>query len=641
MSDRLKLQKKCKVPYFIAATAVLTASALLAGCGAARDESIEARVNRTLARVDEKILAAQVATTRVPHGTYPRVLADSSRPNNSTNVSPTTRNPAAGGLRYSPASEARDVAEKLRMYAAAEGISLEAWTGTERPAGAATAGSVATSVGADGKPDTEQTPADSSSPPLPAEAVRSLSLTESFQQAQFSGREYLNAEEDYVLAAIRLLAERHLWGPRLFNDTTVGTTGAGTGGSFEHTLNIVNQLRATQRLPYGGSVEAAWIVSATDQLRERATGGYRQSSGIVLSGDLPLLRGAGDVAREELIQAERNVIYQARSFERFRRGFLVDIAVDYFELMQTKSAIANQQRQLESLRRLEMATIAKVEAGKEETFEKGIASNRVQGAISSLANLVDQYILQLERYKIRLGLPIEDVVSVSGQVIDLPEPDISMADAAAIALEYRLDLQNQRDGLDDARRRVANAKNQVLPELNIGANLNVPTDPADPTGGLGVSADDLNYGASATLSLPLDRERERLNVRAAVVALQRSVREYEQARDNVIVDVRDALRAIDNSRLQLRIARTQVDINRERLRGLQLRIDTIETQTIIDAENDLLISENDRDRAETALRTAVLNYLLASDQLRVARDGAFQPLPGMPQAADEAAVPSP
>lgn len=38
------------------------------------------------------------------------------------------------------------------------------------------------------------------------------------------------------------------------------------------------------------------------------------------------------MAREDLIQAERNLVYQARTFERSRRELLVAIAEDYFGL---------------------------------------------------------------------------------------------------------------------------------------------------------------------------------------------------------------------------------------------------------------------------------------------------------------------
>ncbi|MCX5690542.1 MAG: TolC family protein, partial [Planctomycetota bacterium] len=396
-----------------------------------------------------------------------------------------------------------------------------------------------------------------------------------------------------------------------------------------HTLNIINQLRATQRLPYGGNVEAAWIINATDQLREQATQSYKQSSRIALSGQIPLLRGAGEVAREDLIQSERNLVYQARTFERFRREHLVSIASDYFRLVQARQAIVNQQRQLASFRALEKATAAKVAAGRLQAFDVGNAANRVQSALAQLATLVDQYIFRLERFKIRLGLPVDEPIAITGEIIDLPDPEADVAQAAALGLEYRLDLQNERDRLDDARRGVANAKNELLPQLDLKGDVALPTDPDDATGGLAISAGDLDYSAAATLSLPLDRQRERLSLRAAMVNLQKLVRSYEEARDNVIVEVRDALRSVDNNRTQLSIAEKQVEINRERLRGLQLQIDTIEPQDIIDAENDLLKAENDRDSATTSLRNSVLEYLLASDQLRVQRDGALQSLPGM------------
>jgi len=77
------------------------------------------------------------------------------------------------------------------------------------------------------------------------------------------------------------------------------------------------------------------------------------------------------------------------------------------------------------------------------------------------------------------------------------------------------------------------------------------------------------------------------------------------------------------------LSEKQVEINRRRLESQILRAAQVDAQTIIDTENALLQAENDRDRSITDLRTAVLRYLLASDQLRVARDGAFEPLPGM------------
>ncbi|MBS0195152.1 MAG: TolC family protein [Planctomycetes bacterium] len=514
-------------------------------------------------------------------------------------------------LTYSPADEKRDVTERLRRYALAEGLTIE---NAEHAAEALLA---------------------------PNPQITTLGIRDAFRTAQASGREYRNAEDDFVISAIRLLIERHLWGPRLFNDTTLGIVGNGVGGRFDHTLDVVNKLKATQQLPYGGSLEAAWIVRATDQLRESATQGYNSSSSLALSGNIPLLRGAGLVAQEDLIQAERNLIYAARDFERFRRDFLVSIASDYFGLLQDRALIANQLRQIWSLQELERSTDAKVKAGRVEEFELGIASNRVQSARSSLLSLIDRYIFAIERFKIRLGLPLDQAIAISDEMIDLPDPEVDQTRAAELALQYRLDLQNRRDALDDYRRGVANARNGLLPDLNLAGTVTMPTASGDATGGLAIQPDEVNYAASATLSLPLDRRIERLNLRTAMINLERQSRDYAVARDNVVAQVRDSLRAVDTARLQLRLAEEQVKINRRRLVGLELQKDTIDAQTRVDAENDLLVSENDRDRSITSLRNAVLNYLLASDQLRVTNDGDFQPLPGMPGAASTPAPAAP
>ncbi|MFA6045254.1 MAG: TolC family protein [Phycisphaerales bacterium] len=509
-----------------------------------------------------------------------------------TSTDPRTVNPAAGELKFDAAASDRDVAARLNEYANAEGVRTDM------------------------------------AAPTPEGAIP-LSLEEALKQSQRTGRELLSAQEQYISSAISLLIERHLWGPRLFNDTTFGFAGSGDNGRFANALNVINNMRVTQRLPYGGSVEAAWVFDASEQLREVAGARYTQSSSLVLSGNLPLLRGAGDVAREDLIQAERNLVYEARSFERFRRQYLVSIAVDYFELLNTLASISNQEHQLDALRKNATTRAALVDAGRIEAFEKGIADNEVLNAQAGLASLREQYILQLERYKIRLGLPVEQPLTLSQEIIDLPEPEIGLDEAAQIALDYRLDLQNDRDRLDDMRRNVENARNNELPDLNLTANTTLPTNPNLNRGGLNFDPENVRYGAGVTLGLPLDREQERLSTRQAVINLQRAIRDYTQRRDNVAVSVRSALRNVELARFQLKLAEQQVEINKRRLRGQELQAGTVATQTILDSQNALLNAENQRDRARTNLRTAVLNYLLESDQLRVSADGQLERLPGM------------
>lgn len=579
----------------VGAGVCVAALVVLAGCGTGMAD-LDRKVN---ALIEERSTA--LAATRTPEVTpAPQSGAElkSLRSPTQNQEMPGTTNPPAQGLSFTTADPGRDVAARLDEYAAeATGERVN-----EAPAGGANAGAV--------------------------NAIE-LDLPAAFRTAQRSAREYLNAEEAYLIAAIRLLSERHLWTPRLFNDTTVQLAGNGFDGNYEHALSVINDLRVSQRLPFGGTVEAGWVAQATDQLRRRVTGGYTSSSDLVLRGNVPLLRGAGIVAREDLIQAERSLVYAAREFERFRRELLVEIANDYFDLVQTRSEVANQERQLASLRNLEASTKARVDAGRIPAFQQSIAATNVLSAVAALANLRERYILQLDQFKVRLGLAVDQPVRIAAIEFAVPEPDETPQHAASLALEYRLDLQNRRDGVDDARRGVEIARNNLLPDLNLAGQVSVPTDPTNVNTVTELSPGDLNYSVGATLGAPLDREQERLRVREATLRLQQSQRDYEQFRDNVVVNVRAALRAVDLARFQLRLAEQQVEINRRRVEEQRLKIDQVDPQTIVDSENDLLEAENRRDRAVTGLRSAVLEYLLETGTLRVAGDGTFEPLPGM------------
>ncbi|MFT5422986.1 MAG: outer membrane protein TolC [Phycisphaerales bacterium] len=498
---------------------------------------------------------------------------------------PATTNPGADSLRYQPAAEAEDMATKLAAYAAADSES-----------------------------------------DLP-EAM-AITFEGALELAQQSGRDFRSAEEAYLLSAIRLLIERHQWSPRLFNDTAFSLDGAADEGNFDHTLSIINTLRVTQRLPFGGSVEARWITRATDQLRENATEGYTSSSDLVLSGNVPLLRGFGGVARESRVQAERNLVYSARTFERFRRSLLVDVAADYFDLLTTRARITNQVRDLESQQRRNDETISKVTAGRLDPFQRDITANAVRQSEARLANLRESYIFQLQRFKIRLGLDPVTPIRIAELEFDLASPSVHPDEAAALALDYRLDLQNERDQLLDTQRQIANARNGLLPELDLDASLGTGSDPDNTTGGFTIDPNEMDYAISLNLGLPLDRTTERLNLRTALIRRDRAQRDYEETRDNIVISARQAVRQIDLARFQLELAEEQIEINRRGLRALELR-DDADPQSILDRQDALLNAENSRDQNRTDLRNSILDYLLQTGQLRVSQGGTFESLPGM------------
>jgi outer membrane protein TolC len=472
--------------------------------------------------------------------------------------------------------------------------------------------------------------------PTTDQGGRLMALTDVLKQAQLTSREYITLEEDYILAAIRLLVQRHDWSPQFFNTTSAAFGNVQVDGdTTSSAVNVINELKATQRLPYGGQAEARWVYNATENLRSAATGQYRQGSEIILDGNVPLLRGAGLIAQEGLIQAERDLIYAARTFEDRRRKFFVDISRDFFALQQQALAIENTARRLESVQLQLDRENALFQAGRSPEFEVNRAEFELLRSKRDLATQRETYVLAIDRFKVRLGLPESDrvVVGPRDAGVSIPMPDISLEQAVALALDYRLDLQNQRDQLDDRRRAVANARNQLLPDLNVGGSVHFPTDADAREGGAVFEPDDVTYGASVNFGLPLDREVERLNLRSTQIGLEQAVRGFDQFRDELILDVRGRVRNIEVARYSLLLAERSVEITKRRQEEQDLKADEVTPRERLDTTTDLLNAENERDQNATDLRNSVLDYLLATGQMRVDRDGVFRRLPGMPPVA--------
>lgn len=461
------------------------------------------------------------------------------------------------------------------------------------------------------------------------EDAQQMTLELALEHAQRTSREFITAEEEYILAAIRLLIEKHRWGPRLFDDITSTLDAPGDNGDFNTALSVMNELRLTQRLPYGGEVEARLITRATQQLANAVGDDFTQSSSLLLSANIPLLRNAGLIAQEDLIQSERELIYAARSFENFRRALFVDIARDYFSLLAQESLIRNSEERLRSIVRLLERTRALVEAGREPSFQ---AKNIEQNVLNSRNSLISQretYLLSLDRFKIRLGLPVQNSYTLDPVSLELDDPAVTVEQAAELALRYRLDYQTRIDQIDDARRGVANSRNQLLPDLNTVLSAAFNTEDTNQVGGLGFDLNDADWRAAVTFGLPLDREIERLQLRTSMIQLERSRRDLDEFRDTLILDARRAVREIDRARFSLQLQEQAVKINELRLEENRIKEDEVDIQTRLDAENELLQTRNSRDQALRDLRTNILEYLRITGQLRVRRDGRIVPLGGM------------
>ncbi|MHC5052898.1 MAG: hypothetical protein ACYTGK_20100, partial [Planctomycetota bacterium] len=148
-----------------------------------------------------------------------------------------------------------------------------------------------------------------------------MTVDDALMVARRYSRDYRTREEAFFLSALDLsLTRRNELKPIL-------SGGLGWNGTDGHAIDFSEStalaLTLTQKLPTGGqltltgSASLATVEFIGDRAQDTTTAGS-------ISISQALIRGAPRwVAFEGLTQAERNVIYAARSFEAFRQDFAI------------------------------------------------------------------------------------------------------------------------------------------------------------------------------------------------------------------------------------------------------------------------------------------------------------------------------
>jgi len=447
-----------------------------------------------------------------------------------------------------------------------------------------------------------------------------LTLPGALAYAVRHSRAVQDAKEDLYFQALSLTLERHLWTPQFVSNLRTSYTEFPQDSDPDRALRATADVAMTQRLPYGGQVVAQWIGTMVRDLENHVTNS--ESGTVIVSANIPLLRGGGRVAYESRYQGERNLIYAVRSYERFRRRFLTQVAGEYFNLLSTKGSIRNSIANRQSTQSLWEISQAKAEAERIIQLDADRANNSFLTAQNSVAIAMENYESDLDEFKILIGMPTTNAIDAVEEGLDLAESSVTEEMAIKTATRLRLDLLNTRDRVDDVRRRVEIARNNLLPDLDLSGSVSYGTNP-DHLSAFDFREDDETWDVGVDLEIPLDRKAERNAYRSSIIGLQRAERGYDEALDLVRLEVRRARRQIDRTKFSMEIQLQSIRGNELRREQAQILFDKgeIDNQDIVDADDDLLADRNEYDRNVSDFRGAILAFRLATGTLRVGEDG--------------------
>ncbi|MBG87602.1 MAG: hypothetical protein CMO80_11975 [Verrucomicrobiales bacterium] len=411
-------------------------------------------------------------------------------------------------------------------------------------------------------------------------------------------REYQREKENLYLAALRLSDRRNvfasIWTGRANPDIERESDGDVVVQSRQST-----QLGVSKRIFRTGGTVTAQL--ANDMFKYLVGNPGRQVvNTISLSITQPLLRGGGryNATANSLTQAERDVVYAIRDYSQFQKRFAVDIVKDYLELLGQKTTVRNNYANYES--RKSASRRAERRAPIDGKQNEYLARQAELRAKNSYINSITGYQNRLDSFKEKLAIPLSMSVLLDDgpfnelQTAGMLPVDFDAEQAYKIAVEKYYPMLNEIDQFEDAQRRVLVAANSLEAGLDIrgGADLATPT----PTEYTDFDPDRVRANMGLVLDLPLNRVNERNAYRSSLIEFERQIRSLARTLDQRRQIIANRLRTLDRDRQNFENNRIGVDIAQRRVDEQKMLIEAgrANQQTLIDAENSLIQTQNER-----------------------------------------------
>jgi outer membrane protein TolC len=487
-------------------------------------------------------------------------------------------------------------------------------------------------------PYSQRKPSDIKAPEIIADRMREakeiLTLSDALRMALEHSREYQLRKEQLYLSALTLTRERFAYVPQFFAGTIAAAEGSIDG---DRSVSLASRAGFDKLFQTGGRLS----LDLANDLLGFYTGGRGNSglSTIALTLSQPLLRGAGGrIAAENLTQAERDVIYEIRSFSYYQDTFAFDIVRRYLELIRQQDIVKNQYDNFLSRVSLRERSVA-LSVDRLAPFQADMAAQEELTARNTYILAVARYQNTLDLFKITLGLPVgydirldEGVLKELEDVGLLPVP-LSEEQSVRVALERRPDLLNEIDRFEDSKRRIIVAADRLKPDLVVFANSTLVSDrQADYTR---FDLNDYRLRGGVTLDLPLNRKLERNVYRASIISFERELRTLSLFLDDLKNDLRDDLRTLDQSRqsydIQVR-AKALAD-RRVESSELSLQAGRVQVRDVVDAQTARVQAYNAATAALVDYHLTRMRLLLDLGILKTGKDKFWLDYGDLPKAA--------
>ncbi len=259
-----------------------------------------------------------------------------------------------------------------------------------------------------------------------------LALEDILELALINSREYQAQKETLYRAALALSLERYRFQLKFSaagHGTDVDYTHRRAGGITVNGLSVPSTLTMEKVLVTGGDLLAR--LSNDVILTFNGPDGFAADIGSELLFDLSQSLFQRDTRFELLTQAERNVVYAARNYARYRKEFFEDLATSYYNLLLSYREIEiTTQDYFSNLRAFNQGE-AEYRAGRQSRIQVDQFEQTALGSRSRLISRCNSLETSMDRLKLLIGLPTETPIN-----LDLTELEqLTLRDSATVAAE--------------------------------------------------------------------------------------------------------------------------------------------------------------------------------------------------------------
>ena len=242
---------------------------------------------------------------------------------------------------------------------------------------------------------------------------QALALEDIIELALLNSREYQTQKETLYRAALRLSLQRFDYDVKFStggNRIATDYTHTRTGGIEVNRLRVPSSFQIDKMLATSGTVLLRFANNLV--LTFNGASGFATDIGSDIVLDIQQTVLQIDVQFEPLTQAERDVVYAARDFARFRKTLYTTLTRDYYTLIRTYRQVEIDSQNYLTLARAFSQAEQEYRARQVPRFEIDQVEQQVLSGRSSLIGRCNSLEQALDNLKIRIGLPTETPIDI-------------------------------------------------------------------------------------------------------------------------------------------------------------------------------------------------------------------------------------